>query len=88
MHVPPEMHAQALSVLERAEGVTNAASVDAERGTLIATFESAWLAEQRGAGMNSAIRSLTDAEVPILFFELEGGRLSDAFLSLTAEGQQ
>jgi ABC-2 type transport system ATP-binding protein len=88
VHVPAEMHDQALSALQRAQGVTNAGSIDAERGWMTATFDSAWLDEHRKIGMNSAVRALTDADVPILSFELEGGRLSDAFLSLTEEGQR
>jgi len=39
VHVPPEMHAQALSALKRAEGVANVGSIDAERGWVTATFE-------------------------------------------------
>jgi ABC-2 type transport system ATP-binding protein len=88
VHVPAEMHDRALSALTRAHGVTSAASLDAERGWLTATFDRAWLDEHREAGMNSAIRALTGAEVVILSFELEGGRLSDVFLSLTEEGQK
>ncbi len=88
VHVPSEMHDQALSALERAQGVANAGSTDAERGWLTVTFDVAWLDEQWGAGMNGAVRALADAEVLILSFELEGGRLSDAFLSLTEGGQR
>jgi ABC-2 type transport system ATP-binding protein len=82
-HVPPELHEHALSALKQANGVTSVDSTDNQRGWLTATFDSAWLDEHREAGMNSVIRSLTDAEVPVLSFELEGGRLSDAFLLLT-----
>ncbi len=88
VRVPPESHDVALSALSQAAGVTEAGSVDAERGWLTATFDSAWLDEHREAGMNSAVSALTDAEVLILSFELEGGRLSDAFLFLTEEGQK
>ena len=86
--VPPEMHDQALSALGRAGGVASVGSVDAERGWLTATFDGAWLDDHREAGMNSAIGALVEAEVLILSFELEGGRLSDAFLFLTEEGQR
>ncbi len=34
--------------------------------------------------MNGGLRSLTDAGIPVLFFELEGASLSEAFLELTA----
>jgi ABC-2 type transport system ATP-binding protein len=88
VHVPPEMHDEALTALTRVEGVANVGSIDAERGWLTATFDSAWLDEHGGVPINSAIRALTDADVLILSFELEGGRLSDAFLSLTEEGRR
>ena len=88
IQVPPEMHDLAVSALKGADGVANAGSVDAERGTLISTFDPAWLEAHQGAGMNTAIRALADANVLVLSFEMEGGRLSDAFLFLTEEGRQ
>jgi ABC-2 type transport system ATP-binding protein len=36
--------------------------------------------------LNEAVRSLVDADVPIISFELEGARLSDAFLAITGSG--
>jgi ABC-2 type transport system ATP-binding protein len=33
--------------------------------------------------LNEAVRALVDADVPIISFELEGARLSDAFLAIT-----
>jgi ABC-2 type transport system ATP-binding protein len=36
--------------------------------------------------VSAAIESLTAAGVPLLGFELEGARLSDAFLSVTEDG--
>jgi hypothetical protein len=35
--------------------------------------------------MNDALRDLADAEVPVLAVELEGARLSDAFLAMTED---
>jgi hypothetical protein len=32
------------------------------------------------------VRALAGAEVPVLAFELEGTRLSDAFLEMTGDG--
>jgi hypothetical protein len=37
-------------------------------------------------GMNAALQAVLAAGVPVLAFELEGARLSTAFLSLTAAG--
>jgi hypothetical protein len=36
--------------------------------------------------VTGAIRALTEADVPLLGFELEAARLSDAFMSVTEEG--
>jgi ABC-2 type transport system ATP-binding protein len=36
--------------------------------------------------MNDGLRALVDAGVPLLSFELEGARLSDAFLAMTESG--
>jgi ABC-2 type transport system ATP-binding protein len=88
VHVPAEMHDEALSALAQARGVAHVDSIDGERGWLTAAFDSAWLGGHQRAGMNSAIRALADADVPILSFEQEGGRLSDAFLYLTGESQR
>jgi ABC-2 type transport system ATP-binding protein len=33
--------------------------------------------------MNEGLRAIADAGIPLLSFELEGARLSDAFLAMT-----
>jgi ABC-2 type transport system ATP-binding protein len=38
------------------------------------------------SAMNAALRAVLNADVPILSFEVEGARLSDAFLTMTGEG--
>jgi ABC-2 type transport system ATP-binding protein len=86
--VPPELHGEALAALTRAEGVTSVAANDGEGDWLTATFDRTWLDRHPKAGMNGAVRALADAEIPILSFEFQGGRLSDAFLALTEEGQR
>jgi ABC-2 type transport system ATP-binding protein len=40
------------------------------------------------AGLNAALRALVAAGVPILSFESEGARLSDAFFTMTRDGGQ
>jgi ABC-2 type transport system ATP-binding protein len=35
--------------------------------------------------MNAALAAITAAGIPVLRFELEGARLSDAFLRMTSE---
>jgi ABC-2 type transport system ATP-binding protein len=37
--------------------------------------------------MNRALAALIKAGVPVLSFELEGGRLNDAFLAMTRAGR-
>jgi ABC-2 type transport system ATP-binding protein len=39
-----------------------------------------------GAGMNAALEAVLRAGVPVLSFDVEGARLSDAFLAVTREG--
>lgn len=85
LRVPPELQEAALNALTRADGVTAATAVDSEQGWLTATFDANWLDKHLQPGMNSALISLTAANVPVLSFEREGGRLSDAFLALTEE---
>jgi ABC-2 type transport system ATP-binding protein len=47
-------------------------------------LELTWPGEADPEAMSAeALRLLLDAEVPVLGFELEGGRLSDAFLEMT-----
>ncbi len=85
LRVPPELQEVALNALTRADGVTAATAVDSEQGWLTASFDVGWLDQHPQPGMNSALLSLTTVNVPVLSFEREGGRLSDAFLALTEE---
>ena len=39
-----------------------------------------------GLQVSEIVRALADSEIPVLAFELEGTRLSDAFLAMTGEG--
>ena len=43
-------------------------------------------ADLRDAGTADAVRALAAAGIPLLAFELEGARLSDAFLAMTGDG--
>ena len=54
--------------------------VEGQPGALVATLDRAG-----AATMNDGLRALADAGVPIVAFELEGARLSDAFLAMTGE---
>ena len=85
--VPPEMHGRALTALTRAPGVASVGSADGHEGSLTIMLDEASLAagQDGEGGMNKAFTALVDAGVPILSFELEGSRLSDAFFSMTKE---
>jgi ABC-2 type transport system ATP-binding protein len=75
LRVPPDQAEAALHVLESLHGV-RAASADGRPGSLVVQ-----LAE--GDSLNEALRPLVDAGIPLLAAELEGARLSDAFLAMT-----
>jgi ABC-2 type transport system ATP-binding protein len=75
LRVPPDDAEAALGALARVGAVT-AASVDGRPGTLVVQ-----LAE--GDSLNEALRAVVEAGIPVLAAELEGARLSDAFLAMT-----
>jgi ABC-2 type transport system ATP-binding protein len=74
--VAPDSVDAALSALAAVEGV--AASVDGRRGLLVVTLA-------RTESMNDAVGAIVDAGIQLLSSELEGARLSDAFLAMTEE---
>jgi len=78
LRVAPERAAEALAVLTRASGIESVAPADGYPGSLAATLD-------RGTsnGMNEGLRLLAESAIPVLSFELEGARLSDAFLAMT-----
>jgi ABC-2 type transport system ATP-binding protein len=75
LRVPPDNAEAALRALAGVGAVT-AASVDGRPGTLVVQ-----LAE--GDSLNEALRAVVEAGIPVLAAELEGARLSDAFLAMT-----
>jgi ABC-2 type transport system ATP-binding protein len=74
--VPPEQAPQALEAL-RAQGLE--ATTNARPGEL----DLALRAENSDDIVRAALRALLDAGIPVIGLELEGGRLSDAFLAMT-----
>jgi ABC-2 type transport system ATP-binding protein len=79
LRVAPQRIEEALTVLGRAQGVERVAPADGYPGSLAATLD-------RGGNegqMNEGLRLLAEAGIPVLSFELEGARLSDAFLAMT-----
>ena len=79
--MPAERVEDARRALDGATGVASVESADGQPGGLAVAFAS--------AGENSAtaaLLALAEAGIPVLAFELEGARLSDAFLSMTGAG--
>ena len=75
LRVTPERAREAARVLAAAPGIEHIESTNGLPGSLTATLV-------RSDG-NEALRALAEAGVPVLAFELEGARLSDAFLAMT-----
>ena len=78
LRVPGERVEDARKALDRAAGVASVESTDGQPGGLAVVFPSA--GEDSGT---AALLALQEARIPVLSFELEGARLSDAFLSMT-----
>jgi ABC-2 type transport system ATP-binding protein len=80
LRVAAEHVARAREVLANV-GIERVDSADAQLGSLVALLNGTGST----TGMNDGLRALADAHVPVLAFELEGARLSDAFLAMTEE---
>jgi ABC-2 type transport system ATP-binding protein len=74
LRVPPAETEAALRALAALEGVEAAAG--AQPGLITVRLK-------EGDSMNAALRAVVDAGIPLLSSELEGARLSDAFLAMT-----
>jgi ABC-2 type transport system ATP-binding protein len=62
-------------------------AVDDDAGVLRVSFNADSDGRRGGAAdLNDALRAVLRADVPVLSFEVEGARLSDAFLTMTREG--
>jgi ABC-2 type transport system ATP-binding protein len=69
---------RAHAALAAAKSIGQVEAGDGQPGSLVATLNGG-----DSDGMNDGLRALADAGVPVLAFELEGARLSDAFLAMT-----
>jgi ABC-2 type transport system ATP-binding protein len=78
--VPPDLLTRALDVLANSE--VRAAAGGSDHGGEVRLSMPAVDPEVAAA---AALRRLLDADVPVLGFTLEGGRLSDAFLAVTED---
>jgi ABC-2 type transport system ATP-binding protein len=79
LQVPPEETARALEAL-RERGVQ--AAEDWSAGQL----DLALRADNTDEDVRAALGALLDVHIPVLGFELDGGRLNDAFLAMTERG--
>lgn len=76
LRVPVDQVGRARQVLAGFPGVTLLAD---ERPDVIVLA----LADDGSVGMNAVLSGVVDAGIPVLSFEVEGGRLRDAFLTMT-----
>jgi ABC-2 type transport system ATP-binding protein len=81
LRVAAEHVERARATLARSTGIERVEPANGQLGSLVAVLD----AGGSPAAMNEGLRALADAEVPVLAFELEGARLSDAFLAMTEE---
>ena len=80
VQVPADLTETAVAVLERA-GVTVAQPPERRAGSLVVSLGSG---DPSASLAGHVLSALVDGDVPVVRFEIEGGRLSDAFLALTA----
>jgi ABC-2 type transport system ATP-binding protein len=81
LRVAAEHVGRARAALTAAGGIEQVEAGNGQPGTLVAILDGNGLP----TAMNDGLRALADANVPVLSFELEGARLSDAFLAVTEE---
>jgi ABC-2 type transport system ATP-binding protein len=79
LRVAPERADEALSLLIRAPGIEGVVPADTFPGSLVVTLDR----PTSNGEMNHGLQVLAEAGIPLLAFELEGARLSDAFLAMT-----
>ena len=79
LRVEADSVSEAHRILAAERGISAVELADGQPGTLALTLED----QQDTTPMNGALCALAEGGVPVLFFELEGARLSDAFLAMT-----
>jgi ABC-2 type transport system ATP-binding protein len=81
LRVSAENVDRARATLGGSPGIEHVEPGDGQVGSLIVMLDG----PGSPTSMNDGLRALADADVPVLSFELEGARLSDAFLAMTEE---
>jgi ABC-2 type transport system ATP-binding protein len=74
---------RAIAALAATKSIARVETGNGQPGSLIATLNR----DGSEDAMNGGLRALADAGIPVLAFELEGARLSDAFLAMTEARQ-
>jgi ABC-2 type transport system ATP-binding protein len=82
--VPAGMLEHALAALSKVPGLTDAQPLDGRPDWVAVHFDE--VRANAHVDVSHAVRALADSDIPLLAFELEGARLSDAFLAMTGEG--
>jgi ABC-2 type transport system ATP-binding protein len=82
--VPAELRDRALGALAQVPQVLDPQPLDGRPDWVAASFKDDSAVHEM---VSQAVRELASCGIPLLAFELEGARLSDAFLSMTAEDQ-
>jgi ABC-2 type transport system ATP-binding protein len=83
--VPTEQRDGAIAVLGQVPVLAGVEPLDERPDWLVARLAGAEDRAAVPAQVTQAMAALADAQIPVLAFELEGTRLSDAFLAMTAE---
>jgi ABC-2 type transport system ATP-binding protein len=83
--VPAELRERALGALAQVPQVDDPQPLDGRPDWLAASFKDASAIPEMVA---EAVRALARSGIPLLAFELEGARLSDAFLSMTGDDSE
>jgi ABC-2 type transport system ATP-binding protein len=86
LQVAPEHADRAALALSAAAGVDQVERLNGRPGWLTVLFSTTG-GRTADAALNDAIRALLESEVELRSFELEGARLSDAFLAMTEGGR-
>jgi ABC-2 type transport system ATP-binding protein len=82
LRVAPEHTGRAAETLARVPGVEEVGRADGEPGSFTVVFSPPGTSTADRSS-NDAVRALVESGVALLSFELEGARLSDAFLAMT-----
>ena len=87
LRLPPDMQAAALTALRQELGFASVQPSENRQDILTLTLNPD-AGDGQASTVNQPIKVLVGAGVPILSFELEGSKLSDAFLAMTGDELQ